>query len=324
MTMEVVYGIDSLAKKGRFDPVGTMGTFDGVHLGHQAIIKEVEERSKRSNRIGMLITFEPHPQSVVAPETAPLLLSTIDEKLDILSQTDLDVVLIIPFTKEFSRMGFQDFIETIMVDKIGAKRLVVGCNHAFGRDRRGRLPALKGLGEKYGFKVDVVPPMEVDDLQVSSTRIRKLVVTGDVFRASRLLGRFYSLRGWVVRGDERGRIINYPTANLELNSERKLCPANGVYAVRVRVEGEIFQGLMNIGHRPTFDSSHRTIEVHLLGFGRDIYGAALEVEVIDRIRDERKFDSQTELAEQIENDKREVVRLLSEKRGDHLIDVRQG
>lgn len=312
--MEVIYGIEGLNARGS-DPVVTMGTFDGVHLGHQAIIKEVEKKSAQSNRRSMLITFEPHPQLVVAPETAPLLLTTLEEKLDILSRTDLSLVLIIPFTKEFSQMNYRDFIENILVKRVRARELVVGYDHAFGKNREGRLPALKGLGKRYGFEVHVVSPVEVDRVQISSTTIRNLVTRGDMNSAFKLLGRFYSLRGWVVGGDERGHILNYPTANLKLNSERKLCPADGVYAVWVKLKGRFLPGVMNIGRRPTFDSGRRTIEVHLLDFHENIYGAPMEVNVVDRIREERKFNSQVELVNQIEEDKREATRILTQRGG---------
>ncbi|MBC5774882.1 bifunctional riboflavin kinase/FAD synthetase [Pontibacter sp. KCTC 32443] len=293
-------------------PVVTSGTFDGVHVGHQKILKRVIERARHSNGQSVVITYWPHPRLVLFPEDNDLkLLSTIDERIEQLRSFGIDYLLIIPFTKDFSRTSSRSFITDILVKALHTKVLVIGYDHRFGKNREGSFEHLKSHSSKYGFEVEEIPRQDVDDVGVSSTKIRKALESGDLETASSYLGRNYTLSSVVVEGNKLGRTIGYPTANLALPGPHKLIPANGVYAVWATINGERHPGMMNIGMRPTVDGTHLTLEVHLLNFNRDIYGETLTVDFVAQLRQEEKFSSLDALKAQLAKDKEATERILS-------------
>ncbi|WP_242929382.1 bifunctional riboflavin kinase/FAD synthetase [Pontibacter vulgaris] len=284
--------------------VVTSGTFDGVHVGHQKILGHVIERARQTNGQSVVITFWPHPRLVIFPEDNDLmLLSTIEERIEQLSGFGIDYLLIIPFTKEFSRMSSRSFITDILVKTIRTKLLIIGYDHRFGKNREGSFEHLKLHAGKYGFEVEEIPRQDVDDIGVSSTKIRKALETGDLNTATNYLGRYYTLTSEVEEGNKLGRTIGYPTANLKLPEQHKLIPAHGVYAVWVKVGEETLPGMMNIGVRPTVDGTRLTLEVHILNFNRNIYGQSITVAFVQQLRQEQKFSSLDALKDQLAKDK---------------------
>ncbi|OPX25182.1 MAG: riboflavin biosynthesis protein RibF [Candidatus Latescibacteria bacterium 4484_107] len=297
--MKIIDHIDSLPSLDH--PVVTVGTYDGVHLGHQEILREVRRKTKVRNGTSVVLTFEPHPQTVVAPESAPFLLTTKTERIALLEKKGIDETLFLPFDAEMARLDAGEFVRKILVDGIGAEAVVLGTNHAFGRGRSGNVRSLKRFGEQFGFEVDAVPSLIVDGAPVSSTRIRRLIREGRVAEAARLLGRPYSMTGKVIRGDGRGRGLGFPTANLSIDHPRKLLPADGVYAMWAEMDGARFPAVMNIGVRPSFRAG-RAIEVHLLDFRDTVYGATVSGKLVEKIREEKQFDHPEALSEQIAQD----------------------
>ena len=287
----------------------TVGTFDGIHIGHQALIQKVIEKANRCDGRSTLVTFSPHPKLVVGRKNAEAikLLSTIDEKIAFLEQIGLDQLIIIKFTESFSKISSTDFIEKILIKRIGFQEIVIGHDHAFGKDRQGRYVLLKQLASKYQYRIELVDAVCVDGEIVSSTLLRNLLAAGSLEKANRFLGRPYSIVGRVVKGDGRGRYLNFPTANIQPLSVNKLIPRDGVYAVGVALANLSFIGAMSIGVRPTFSSSNRTLEIHLLDFNGDLYGENLVISFLKRLRDEIKFDSTDELIHQMELDVSQVA-----------------
>jgi len=297
-------------------PVLTTGTFDGVHLGHKTILNRLKSIADEHNGETVLLTFSPHPRLVLFPEQNDLkLLSTRDEKIELLERYRIDHLIIHPFTVEFSRLSSVEFIRDLLVNQINIKRLVIGYNHQFGRNREGKLEHLLECGPIYGFEVDEIPAADIDDIDISSTKIRNALRVGDIETAKAFLGHDYALNGEVIKGDGRGKEIGYPTANLYIENEMKLIPADGVYAVRVFVEDSEHKGMMNIGVRPTVEPTEsgpsRRIEINIFDFDRDIYEKPMRVKLISRIRDEVKFDSMEALAAQLELDKKSAMDLLN-------------
>ncbi|WP_347156801.1 bifunctional riboflavin kinase/FAD synthetase [Pontibacter chitinilyticus] len=300
--MEVIRDIADFPKLKH--AVVTSGTFDGLHIGHQKILKRLIERARQTNGQSVVITFWPHPRLVLFPEDNDLqLLSTIEERIAQLQEFGVDYLLIIPFTKEFSRTSSRSFITDILVKAINTKVLIIGYDHRFGKNREGSFENLKARSQQYGFEVEEIPRQDIDEVGVSSTKIRKALESGDIDTATRYLGHPYTLTSTVVEGNKLGRTIGYPTANLALPEAHKLVPANGVYAVWVTLGEERFAGMMNIGFRPTVNGKHRTLEVHLLDFDRDIYGQQLTVEFVQLLREEQKFDGLDALKTQLAKDK---------------------
>ncbi|QJA06359.1 bifunctional riboflavin kinase/FAD synthetase [Thermosulfurimonas marina] len=291
-------------------PVATLGNFDGVHLGHQALIKETLHLAREMGGTPLAVTFEPHPRRILRPEDPPPLLTTFEERLELFEAYGLSRVLVIPFGPELASLPPEEFVEEYLVDGLGLKGLVVGFNYRFGHARRGDAALLKRLGEKWGFEVRVVPPQKIEGLMVSSSLIRELLLQGEVERAARLLGRPYRLKGRVVPGEARGRTLGFPTANLEPPPE-KLLPARGVYAVRVQWAGKWWKAVMNLGQRPTFGGRRLCLEVHLFDFQGDLYGETLTVEFMRFLRPERKFASPAELRAQILEDCRQARKALT-------------
>lgn len=298
-----------------FNPVPnavvTSGTFDGVHVGHQKILSRLHEIAERTKGETVVITFWPHPRLVLNPDADLKLLNTFEEKTELIRDQGVHHLLRIPFTKEFSQLTSEDFITKILVEKIGTKKLVIGYDHHFGKNREGSFEQLKINGPKYGFEVEEILRQDVDHIAVSSTKIRKALETSDLTTATHLLGRPYSLRGMVIRGDRLGREIGFPTANLEIDSAHKLIPADGIYAVTVQHEHAVHHGMLYIGNRPTVDGSKKNIEVNILNFKRDIYGETLSVHLHELIRGDRKFNDLEALKLQIKRDEEATIRILN-------------
>jgi riboflavin kinase/FMN adenylyltransferase len=293
--------------------VVTVGTFDGVHRGHQAIIDHLQSRAEEQAGVSTLISFDPHPRTVVHGQEVPLL-TTVEERASVLEDYGLDRFVVIPFSMDFARLDPVDYVEDVLVETVGLCEITVGYDHRFGRDREGDVDLLRECGARHGFDVDVIPPQEVDEDVVSSRHIRTLLQKeGDVERAADQLGRPYQLRGLVARGEGRGRKIGYPTANLALQDPRKLVPKRGVYATRVTLpNGQTRGGMMNIGRRPTFEEMEVTVEVHLFDFDGDLYGQTLSVQFLQRLRDEQKFESADALATQLSEDERHCRTIVEE------------
>jgi len=294
--------------------VVTVGTFDGVHLGHQAILREIERRAAARHLHAVLLTFDRHPLRVVRPDDAPPLLTMPNEKKEILAQFGLDYVAFVAFTRAFSRYTPQEFVGEVLVRRLRARELVIGYDHGFGRGRTGDVELLRALGAEHGFDVDVVAEIESEHQAVSSTRIRDAIRAGDMVGAARMLGRPYAFRGTVVHGMGRGKTLGFPTANLTAPPPEKLLPAEGIYAVRANVASEMLHGLLHLGPRPTFAGSPPTIELYLLDFEREIYGERVVVEPLTRLRDVRPFGSASELITQMREDREVAVRFFERVR----------
>ncbi len=309
--MDVVVNIEQFDEK--VNSAVTVGTFDGIHSGHQDIIGRLCETSARRNIKSALITFDPHPQTILNSKHKGYIkiLTTVEEKSDIVGSFCVDYFIIIPFSKEFAGISSSSFIEDYLVKKFGAREIVIGYDHAFGKDRAGSIETLYALGDKHNFNVTVVEPVQYNGEKISSTRIRRVIKAGNVSEAAEMLGRCYALFGEVIRGKGIGTEISIPTANLKVNDERKLIPKNGIYIVRVSVRGERYNGLINIGTNPTFSYNDFSLEVNIFDFSEDIYGETIKVEFIERLRDEIKFESVDVLVEQIKEDKNKCIEFFN-------------
>ena len=295
--------------------VVTVGTFDGVHRGHWAVLQEIRRRALATGRSSVLVTFDPHPLRIVRPEHAPPLLTTPVEKKEILAESGLDYAVFISFTEKLSRYEPRRFVEEILVARMGVSELVIGYDHGFGRDRSGDADTLRTIGAELGFAVDVVPPVESDGDPVSSSRIRRAVAAGRMAEARAGLGRPYSLRGVVVRGDGRGKHLGFPTANLKVASADKLIPHAGIYAVRGVLRSGTHPGALHLGPRPTFKGSPPTIELHLMDFDQDVYGEEIRVDFVEFLREVRPFSTAGALVDQMREDV-EVARAVLDRDGD--------
>jgi riboflavin kinase/FMN adenylyltransferase len=307
--MQVFDSIKDLVKDK--NTVLTLGTFDGIHSGHQQILNRLIDRSKQEGCRNLVITFHPHPRTVVSNNFNIKLLTTLDEKKVILEKIGIDNLLIINFTKEFASLTPREFIYQYLVKSIGVREIVLGHDHHFGKGRDGNVDLLQKIGEDEGFSVSVVDAIYITDEIVSSTKIRNALNEGNIKKANALLGRDYSFTGTVVSGDRRGRELGYPTANIKLFSQEKLLPAIGVYAVNVLLDKEKYRGLLSIGNRPTFyDEGDLVTEVYIYDFNQEIYGAKVTVELVERLRGEEKFNSAEELINQMNKDKENGLRIL--------------
>jgi len=288
------------------NPVLTIGTFDGVHLGHRKIIAALHDRAKSINGESVIFTFDPHPRKVVAPDEASLrLLTTLDEKIALFEQSGIDHLIIYPFTLEFSRLTYEEFVEIVLVGQIHLKFLVVGYDHRFGRDREGNFEFLQKCAARFDFQIEKMDALLMNEASVSSTKIRDAIQQGDFQTANACLGYPFSLHGTVVEGQKLGRQIQFPTANIEASDPDKIIPGYGVYAVQVKVQGKSNQGMLNIGSRPTVNhnADHRTVEVHIFNFDADIYGEPIEVVFFQKLREEQKFPSIELLKDQLAQDR---------------------
>lgn len=303
-------GTPPLPRDGR-GTVLTVGTFDGVHRGHQAVLQELQRRAVSSGRRSVLLTFHPHPLEVVRPGQAPPLLTTPEEKKEAVAESGLEYAVFLAFTPDLAAYPPARFVEEILVDRLQVSELVIGYDHGFGRGREGDPESLRKMGQAMGFTVDVVPPVSVGEWTVSSSTIRDAIQSGDLPLARAGLGRPYSLRGWVVRGEGRGRKLGFPTANLKLPHPGKLLPPPGIYAVWGVLRQGRFAGALHLGPRPTFRGSPPSVELHLMDFSGDIYGREIRVDFVRFLRPVVGFSSAAALVEQMEEDVREAAEVLN-------------
>ena len=303
--MEIILGVDRITRPF-INPVVTLGNFDGVHLGHQKIFERVKEEASEIHGEAIVITFEPHPLKILSPDYCPPLLTLFRKKMMLIEKSGIQTVLCIEFSRSFSGLSPFEFVKEILVEKVRARKVIVGYNYHFGGGKKGDSQGLKEMANRFNVEVEVMEPLKIDDGAVSSSRIRQLLKEGKVVEASKLLGRDYPIIGKIVEGAKRGRILGFPTANLEIPDE--LYPKEGVYAVQVIWQSQIFDGLANVGFNPTFLAAEGktkgqfSLEVHILGFDRDIYGEEIQVNFRRRIRDELRFSSASLLVEQIRKD----------------------
>jgi riboflavin kinase / FMN adenylyltransferase len=292
--------------------VVTSGTFDGVHVGHQKIIERLVQRARQSGGQSVVVTYWPHPRLVVPGGHSSLrLLSTIEERIEQLSRYPIDYLLIIPFTPAFAALDRAEYVRRVLVEALRTKVLIIGYDHRFGKGREGSLAYLQQHTQEFGFTVEEIPAQDIDQVAVSSTRIRKALEQGDITTATAYLGHPYSLKGQVVHGKKLGRLLGYPTANLEVADAHKLIPAQGIYAVRVQVGDALYGGMLSIGTNPTVGGSAQTIEVHIFDFDRDIYGQVITLYFMGYIRPEKKFAGLEELTAKLQQDQAAALALLA-------------
>ena len=306
--MKIYNGLEGF-KKLDFAVV-TSGTFDGVHFGHQKILRRLHEITRKNGGESVLITYWPHPRLVLYPNQELSLLTSIEEKAKLLNQEHVNHLVIIPFTQEFSSLSSEEFIKGILVDKIGTKKLVIGYDHKFGKNRSGSFEELKKDGPIYGFEVEEIPKQMIENNAVSSTKIRKALFKGEVEIANEYLGRPFCIHGIVIEGDKIGRTMDFPTANIEVGFKQKLIPEEGIFAVKVKINNTYFKGMLNIGFRPTFGGTQKRIEVHIFDFDQNIYGKEIVVEFYRKIRSELKFNKIDDLKTQLQKDKIKAQKFL--------------
>lgn len=290
----------------------TLGTFDGIHLGHQHIISAVVEKTKKNKMRNFVLTFDPHPRKVLSKDDKVYLLSSLEEKVEMFTKLGVENIFVIEFTKEFSQQSAEQFITDYLVKGIGVSEIVIGYDHHFGKGRGGNAETLTSLGEESGFTVDNIPSFKLDDIIISSTKVRNALSEGDVALAAKMLGRSYRFSGTVVGGDKRGRELGYPTANIQLDYPEKLLPLIGIYAVKVILQNQTHNGLLSIGRRPTFYEDGEVVsEVYIYDFNRQIYGEKISIELVERLRGEEKFNSTDELIAQMNKDKENGIKVLN-------------
>lgn len=304
---------NSLEKLPEFkNTVFTQGTFDGVHLGHQKILEQLAKEARSVKGESVLLTFWPHPRLFLYPGDKELkLLQTLDEKLKVLEACGVDNVVVLPFDKKMSFLLPEEYIRTILVKSLGISRAIVGYDHRFGRNREGDIEILRHFSAEFGYTVKEIEAKDIDEITISSTKIRKALLSGEIDQANEFLGRPYSFTAQVVHGQKIGRTISYPTANLEIDHPNKLIPANGVYAVKCLIDGEYFNGMMNIGNNPTIEGKGFSIEVHIFDFHKEIYGQTVEIQCVSRLREEKKFASLEELTLILQLDEKNAREVLS-------------
>jgi len=306
--MQVIRGLEDIPQEFR-DAYVTIGNFDGVHLGHIPILKKIVDEAHGENRKALVITFDPHPKKVLHPDISPFyLITTLEEKVKLLEDVGIDGVILIPFNLEFSKISAEAFVNQILWYKLHIRKIFVGHDYFFGKNKVGNVTFLANKGKKLGFAVDVFDAVKFGDETISSTRLRYAILNGNVKMAMRLLGRPYNVSGVVIPGKSRGSTLGIPTANIK--PDKELIPTEGVYAVIVHLEDDRFRGVLNIGFNPTFSDNERSVEVYILDFSGNIYGKILNVFFIDRIRDEVKFDTPAQLVEQIKKDIEQALAIL--------------
>lgn len=284
--------------------VVTIGTFDGVHIGHQELLRKLRESAKSIGAETVILTFFPHPRMIIHPEDQGIrLINTVKEKIELLEAIGIDHLIITPFTRDFSNLSPEEYIEEILVKRIGTSKISIGYDHRFGKNRAGSLADLNKLATKFGYEVEVIPEQDIQQAAVSSTRIRQALLTGNIASATELLGHTFSLEGRVIRGDQIGRTLGYPTANLYVEEPYKLIPADGIYSAYTYVEGIKYEGMAYIGHRPTVNGMSRNIEVNIFDFDEEIYGQTIRIDFDAFIRPDKKFNSLEELTVQLGLDK---------------------
>lgn len=308
--MKIYHNIDEFVPLK--NAVVTIGTFDGVHVGHRKIISRIKELAANTGGETVLLTFFPHPRMILHPEDESIkLINTMPEKAELLEELGVEHLIITPFSRDFSNQSAEEYIREVLVNRIGTKTIVIGYDHRFGKDRQGGLNDLLRLGPVYGFEVVEIPEQDIHDVAVSSTRIREALLNDNIEEANDFLGYPFFVTGTVVRGDQIGRQIGYPTANIVVNERYKLVPSGGIFAVRVMVGNQMYNGMGYIGTRPTINGLTRNIEVNIFDFDQDIYNQKIRVEFLNYIRGDIKFDSLEALKVQIAQDKQDAIRLLT-------------
>ncbi|MEC4003306.1 bifunctional riboflavin kinase/FAD synthetase [Flavobacterium sp. SUN052] len=293
--------------------IATIGTFDGVHIGHRKILNKIIQSANDLNCESLVLTFFPHPRMVLQDSTSVKLLNTLKEKSFLLEEIGIDNLIVHPFDKEFSRLSAEEFVKTILVDQLNIQKIIIGHDHRFGRNRTANINDLVGFGKEFGFEVEQISAQEINENAVSSTKIRNAILDGNIELANTYLGYNYFFSGEVVKGKQLGRTIEFPTANIHILEDYKLIPKNGVYVVKCLHDNDVFFGMMNIGNRPTVNGENQTIEVNLFDFDKEIYSEILIVEVMKFIRDEQKFDSLNSLKNQIQKDKTTALNFINEQ-----------
>jgi riboflavin kinase/FMN adenylyltransferase len=281
----------------------TIGTFDGVHLGHAAILKKLTQNTQNETFESTVLTFFPHPRMVLQGKSDLKLLNTINEKIELLEKIGIDNLIIHPFDEKFAELNAEAFVSTILVDHLRVQKIIIGYDHRFGKNRTANIDDLISFGTQYGFEVEQISAQEIDEISISSTKIRTALEEGDIQLANEYLGYSYFLSGTVVKGKQLGRTIGFPTANISLEEDYKLVPQNGVYVVQAEIDGKTIYGMMNIGFNPTVQGKQKTIEVHLFDFDTDIYNRKIQVAILQRIRSEKKFESIELLTKQLDEDR---------------------
>ena len=298
--MKTIHGIENFPADEA--SIVTIGTFDGVHLGHQQILKQLIDTSRKSKLKSVLLTFFPHPRMVLQPDISMRLIQTIQEREKALQKTGLDYLVIHPFSTEFSRLSADDYVKQILVEQLNVRKVVVGYDHRFGRNRTASLEDMYHYADIHEFEVIEINAEKIESTAVSSTKIRKAIDEGKIELANTYLGHSFTIEGMVIDGDKRGRELSYPTANIGLQNQHKIVPKQGVYLVKSKLKGRVVYGMMNIGTKPTFDTTMPSIEVHFLDWNGDLYGQSVQVELLKWVREERKFSSVEELQTQIQAD----------------------
>jgi riboflavin kinase/FMN adenylyltransferase len=298
--LKIIHSISNFTSKE--SSFVTIGTFDGIHIGHQKILGDLIQSAKENNTKSVVLTFFPHPRMVLQKNVTIELLNTIEEKSQLLEQMGLDYLIIHPFSKEFSRLTALDFVRDILVNQLNTTKLIIGYDHHFGKNREGNIDQLREYSHLYDFEVEEIPAQDIDDVSVSSTKIRNALHEGHLKTANNYLGYSFMIHGTVVNGKKLGGKIGYPTANIDVKEDYKLIPKTGVYVIQSEIDGTLYSGMMNIGYRPTVDGKHQTIEAHFFDFEGDLYGQFLKIEFLYFLRDEQKFDSVEELIDQLKKD----------------------
>ena len=291
--------------------VVTIGTFDGIHLGHQKILSRLIKSSKNKDLNSVVLTFFPHPRIILNKYNEVKMIDTLDEKIIHLNEIGIDSLIIHPFDKNFSLLSANQFIKDFLVDKLKIKHIIIGYDHRFGKGREASVTDLKNYADNYDFTVEEIKAQEIEKITVSSTKIRNSINQGDIKNTEKYLGRYFNLTGKIVKGDGLGKKINYPTANIFIEESYKIIPKDGVYLVETIIKDKLFKGMMNIGHRPTIGTNVKSIEVHLFNFNEDIYGKVISIKMISKIRDEKKFSSIQALKEQLVKDENYCLKLIN-------------
>ena len=289
----------------------TIGTFDGVHIGHNKILKRLIQDSKKNNLSSLVMTFFPHPRMILNKSHDIKMIDTIDEKINLLEKTGLDNLIIHPFDNNFSKIRAKEFVEEILVKKLKIKEIIIGYDHKFGKDREASVEDLKKFGKDYMFTVKEIPAQEIDSIAISSTKIRNAILNGEIEKCNKFLGRNFILSGKVVYGDGLGKKIDFPTANIEIKETYKIIPKNGVYLVKTKINSNTYFGMMNIGIRPTVGGTNKSLEIHFFNFKDNIYGKNVSIEIIKKIRDEEKFSSIDQLKIQLKKDEQFCLKLIN-------------
>lgn len=292
----------------------TIGTFDGIHYGHQKIVKRLCELARSTGGESVILTFFPHPRLILDPENQNLkMINTIAQKAEILEKLGVDHLIIIPFTRDFSNQSAKEYIQHVLVETLGTKQIIVGYDHRFGKDRKGGMPELEQYASAFDYKIEVIPEQDINDVAVSSTKIRQALLEGDVALAASYLGYHFSIQGRVIKGDKIGRTIGFPTANIFVEETYKLIPSDGIYAVTVQMGDEIYKGMAYIGQRPTINGMTRNIEVNIFDFSKEIYGQTINMTFLEFLRHDVKFTGLEALKAQLHQDKEDTLKYFGKQ-----------